>query len=137
MDRKTREEGMVFAPRWTADGLIPAIAQDRASGRVLMMAWMNEEALARTLQTGEAHYWSRSRQRLWRKGESSGAVQRVCEIRVDCDQDCLLLIVEQAGAGACHTGRPSCFYRRRLRPEGGDAPVLAVLSQEEGRDHQD
>ncbi len=132
MDRKTREEGRVFAPRWTADGLIPAIAQDRASGRVLMMAWMNEEALARTLQTGEAHYWSRSRQRLWRKGESSGAVQRVCEIRVDCDQDCLLLIVEQAGTGACHTGRPSCFYRRLLQEADASSPILAFVP--EGKD---
>ncbi len=131
MDRKTREEGRVFTPRWTADGLIPAIAQDRASGRVLMMAWMNEDALARTLRTGEAHYWSRSRQRLWRKGESSGAVQRVCEIRVDCDQDCLLLIVEQTGAGACHTGRPSCFYRRLMRQEDGDGFVLAFVADRE------
>ncbi|RMF75262.1 MAG: phosphoribosyl-AMP cyclohydrolase [Alphaproteobacteria bacterium] len=130
MDRKTREEGRIFAPRWTAEGLIPAIAQDHASGRVLMMAWMNEEALARTLETGEAHYWSRSRQRLWRKGESSGAVQRVLDIRVDCDQDCLLLLVEQAGQGACHTGRPSCFYRRLLRDEDGSAPLLAFLAQD-------
>ncbi len=136
MDRKTREEGRVFAPRWTADGLIPAIAQDRASGRVLMMAWMNAEALARTLETGEAHYWSRSRQRLWRKGESSGAVQRVCEIRVDCDQDCLLLIVEQTGGGACHTGRSSCFYRRLLRQEGADTPVLAFVARQGDEHHQ-
>ncbi len=136
MDRKTREEGRVFAPRWTADGLIPAIAQDRASGRILMMAWMNEEALARTLRTGEAHYWSRSRQRLWRKGESSGAVQRVCEIRVDCDQDCLLLIVEQTGTGACHTGRASCFYRRILPQEDAKAPALAFVSDlEDTRQH--
>jgi len=97
---------------WSADGLVPAIAQDAGSGRVLMFAWMNREALVRTVETGEAHYWSRSRARLWRKGEQSGHVQRVQELRVDCDGDALLLRVEQVGGIACHTGRESCFFRR-------------------------
>ena len=90
-------------------GLIPAIAQDRASGEVLMLAWMNAESLAETLRTGRVTYWSRSRGELWRKGDSSGHVQHLSELRVDCDRDCLLLLVEQTGP-ACHTGRRSCFY---------------------------
>lgn len=97
--------------RYDANGLIAAITQDAASGDVLMLAWMNEEALRLTIDTGEAHYWSRSRNTLWHKGATSGHTQRVIEIRVDCDQDCLLLLIDQTGA-ACHTGRPSCFYRR-------------------------
>jgi len=97
---------------WGEDGLVPAIAQDAASGRVLMLAWMNREALALTVDTGEAHYWSRSRRRLWRKGEQSGHVQKVKELRLDCDGDALLLSVEQAGGIACHTGRERCFFRR-------------------------
>ncbi len=95
---------------WDAQGLVPAIAQDRASGRVLMLAWMNREALSRTAETREAVYWSRSRGRLWRKGETSGHVQRVIEIRLDCDRDAVLLVVDQAGGIACHTGRESCFF---------------------------
>jgi phosphoribosyl-ATP pyrophosphohydrolase/phosphoribosyl-AMP cyclohydrolase len=98
--------------RWNADGLVPAIAQEAMSGRVLTLAWMNREALERTVATGEAHYWSRSRRSLWKKGESSGHVQAVREIRLDCDGDAVLLIVAQAGGIACHTGRERCFYRR-------------------------
>lgn len=94
---------------YDAKGLIPAIAQDKASGIVLMMAWMNAESVARTLQTGHVTYWSRSRQTFWAKGESSGHVQRLVEMRIDCDHDCLLLLVEQSGP-ACHTNRLSCFY---------------------------
>jgi phosphoribosyl-AMP cyclohydrolase len=106
------EEGTVFAPRFDADGLLPVVATSAETGEVLMLAYMNEEALARTIATGEAHYWSRSRRRLWRKGEDSGNVQRVVELRTDCDQDALWLKVETGGAGAaCHTGRTSCFYR--------------------------
>jgi len=101
---------------WTLDGLVPAIVQDASTGRVLMFAWMNREALALTVATAEAHYWSRSRQRLWRKGEESGNVQRVHELRVDCDADAVLLSVEQTGGIACHTGRERCFFRRL---EGG------------------
>lgn len=98
--------------RWDANGLAPAIAQDSASGRVLMVAWMNREALAETARRGEAVYWSRSRQRLWHKGEESGHVQKVVEIRLDCDADVILLKVEQVGGIACHTGRESCFFRK-------------------------
>jgi len=105
------EEGLVFTPKFGADGLITAVATDAASGDVLMVAHMNAEAVARTIESGEAWYFSRSRQALWKKGESSGHVQRVIELRVDCDQDALWLKVEQAGPGACHTGRRSCFYR--------------------------
>ena len=97
---------------WAENGLVPAIAQDARSRRVLTLAWMNREALARTVETGEAHYWSRSRARLWHKGEESGHVQKVREIRLDCDADALLLRVDQAGGIACHTGRESCFFRR-------------------------
>ena len=98
--------------RWAQDGLVPAVAQEAGSGRVLTVAWMNREALGRTVETGEAHYWSRSRRKLWRKGEESGHVQKVRSVRLDCDEDVVLLEVEQAGGIACHTGRQSCFYQR-------------------------
>lgn len=96
---------------WDANGLIPAIAQDSASGDVLMVAWMNREALALTVREGRAVYWSRSRQKLWRKGEESGHVQQLRELRLDCDSDVIVLKVEQIGGVACHTGRRSCFFR--------------------------
>lgn len=98
--------------KWTADGLVPAIAQDAAGGTVLMMAWMNREALQQTVETGEAVYWSRSRSCLWHKGETSGHIQRVRDIRLDCDGDTVLLNVEQIGGIACHTGRQHCFFQR-------------------------
>lgn len=98
--------------KWNDDGLAPAIAQDKASGRILMMAWMNREALQLTAEKGVAVYFSRSRQKLWHKGESSGHVQKVHEIRLDCDADMITLQVEQLGGIACHTGRESCLYRR-------------------------
>ncbi|HVE48408.1 MAG TPA: bifunctional phosphoribosyl-AMP cyclohydrolase/phosphoribosyl-ATP diphosphatase HisIE [Casimicrobiaceae bacterium] len=98
--------------RWNAQGIVPAIAQDATSGRVLTLAWMNADALERTVISGQAHYWSRSRKKLWRKGETSGHVQSVREIRLDCDSDAVLLIVDQAGGIACHTGRERCFFRR-------------------------
>ena len=97
--------------KWQADGLVPAIAQDAHSGRVLTLAWMNRDALRQTMETREAHYWSRSRRALWRKGEQSGHVQRVREIRLDCDNDAILVVVEQEGGIACHTGRETCFYQ--------------------------
>lgn len=97
--------------RWNEDGLLPAIAQDAQDGRILMMAWMNREALALTATEGYAVYWSRSRGKLWRKGESSGHRQQVRQIQLDCDGDVIILQVEQAGAIACHTGRRSCFFR--------------------------
>ena len=98
--------------KWADDGLVAAIAQDAASGKVLTLAWMNREALTRTAATGEAHYWSRSRRQLWRKGETSGHVQKVQELRLDCDSDAILLLVEQVGGIACHTGRARCFFQR-------------------------
>jgi phosphoribosyl-AMP cyclohydrolase len=97
---------------WNGDGLIAAVAQDATSGRVLTVAWMNREALKQTADEGEAVYWSRSRRKLWRKGEASGHVQKVRELRLDCDADTILLQVEQVGGIACHTGRESCFYRK-------------------------
>ncbi|MGP8232458.1 MAG: phosphoribosyl-AMP cyclohydrolase [Methylovirgula sp.] len=107
------EEGGVFTPRFDADGLIGCITLDAHDGAVLMFAHMNAEALRLTLETGVAHYWSRSRQSLWRKGDTSGQQQRVVEISTDCDQDVLLMKVVPAGdGGACHTGRRSCFYRK-------------------------
>ena len=105
------EEGLGFAPQFGADGLITAVVTDVQSSDVLMVAHMNAQAVAKTIETGEAWYYSRSRRKLWKKGESSGHVQRVVELRVDCDQDALWLKVEQQGPGACHTGRRSCFYR--------------------------
>jgi phosphoribosyl-AMP cyclohydrolase len=105
------EEGLSFAPQFDADGLITAVVTNSKSGDVLMVAHMNEEALRKTISSGEAWYYSRSRKKLWKKGEISGHVQRVVELRVDCDQDALWLKVDQEGEGACHTGRRSCFYR--------------------------
>ena len=116
---------------WTPDGLVPAIAQDAASGRVLMFAYMNREALRLTVETGEAHYWSRSRQTLWHKGDTSGQIQTVEELRIDCDQDAVWLKVTVGGdGGSCHTGRRTCFYR--AIPTGGplDAVRLAPRDAE-------
>ena len=108
---KEVEEGRAFAPKFDADGLVTCVATDARSGDVLMVAHMNAQALQRTVETGEAWYFSRSRKSLWKKGESSGHIQRVVEMRVDCDQDAVWIKVEQEGPGACHTGRRSCFYR--------------------------
>ena len=110
---------------WSEDGLVPAIAQDAKTGRVLMVAWMDRTALQRTVELGEAVYWSRSRKKLWHKGEESGHVQRVKEIRLDCDQDVLLLQIEQQGGIACHTGRESCFFSRL--ENGGWVAIDPVL----------
>ncbi|WP_339669246.1 phosphoribosyl-AMP cyclohydrolase [Dasania marina] len=103
--------------RWNSDGLIPVIAQDHQSKDVLMVAWMNREALALSVTENRAVYWSRSRQKLWRKGEESGHVQHIHEIRLDCDEDVLILQIEQVGGIACHTGRRSCFYRKLVDGE--------------------
>jgi phosphoribosyl-AMP cyclohydrolase len=105
------EEGLAFTPKFDANGLVTVVVTDAKSGDVLMVAHMNEEAIRKTVASGEAWYYSRSRKTLWRKGETSGHTQRAVELRVDCDQDALWLKVEQAGEGACHTGRRSCFYR--------------------------
>ena len=111
--------------KWDEHGLVPVIAQEAATGDILMFAWMNREALAKTVELGEAVYWSRSRKKLWHKGEESGHVQKVLEIRLDCDEDVVLLKIEQAGGIACHTGRHSCFFQKF---ENGDwntvEPVL-------------
>jgi phosphoribosyl-AMP cyclohydrolase len=113
------EEGLSFQPKFDADGLITCVATDAGSGEVLMVAYMNVEAVRKTIESGEAWYFSRSRKRLWRKGESSGHVQRIVELRVDCDQDAMWIKVEQEGRGACHTGRRSCFYRAVPLGKGG------------------
>ena len=121
--------GWLDAVRFDADGLVTVIAQDMASGRVLMVAWANRDALAETASSGHAVYWSRSRKRLWRKGEESGHRQRVREVRLDCDGDAVLYAVEQAGGIACHTGRESCFYQRL--EDGRWAAVDPVLKDPE------
>ena len=119
-----REEGLSFKPRFDASGLVTCVATDAVTGEVLMVAHMNAEALQKTVQSGEAWYFSRSRNALWRKGETSGQTQRVVEIRTDCDQDAVWIKVEQIGA-ACHTGRRSCFYRK-VESEGGGAKLVFV-----------
>jgi phosphoribosyl-AMP cyclohydrolase len=120
------EEGEGFAPKFDADGLIVCITSESGSGTILMVAYMNAQALQMTLETGIAHYWSRSRGELWRKGDTSGQVQKVIEMRTDCDQDAIQLIVEAGGDGkACHTGRKSCFYRRVTA--GADGAVLSFI----------
>jgi phosphoribosyl-AMP cyclohydrolase len=126
-DTHDREEGLAFQPKFDAAGLLTCVATDAGSGDVLMVAHMNEEALRKTIASGEAWYFSRSRNALWRKGESSGHTQRVVEMRVDCDQDAVWIKVEQTGA-ACHTGRRSCFYRAVGSGEGG--PGLSVVDAE-------
>ncbi len=113
------EEGRAFAPRFGADGLVTCVVTDARSGDVLMVAHMDAQALQKTIATGEAWYFSRSRRALWRKGETSGHVQHVVEMRIDCDQDAVWIKVEQEGAGACHTGRRSCFYRVVPLGKGG------------------
>jgi phosphoribosyl-AMP cyclohydrolase len=119
MDKAALEEGAEFAPRFDANGLIVCVTVEASTREILMVAYMNQLALDKTIETGVAHYWSRSRNALWRKGDTSGQVQRVISLSVDCDQDALMLTVEASGDGkACHTGRKSCFYRR-LDLEGG------------------
>jgi phosphoribosyl-AMP cyclohydrolase len=122
--------------RWNEDGLVPAIAQDTTSGDILMMAWMNAEALKLTAEVGQAVYWSRSRGKLWRKGETSGHQQIVSEIRLDCDEDVILLKVEQKGGMACHTGRRSCFYRKLENGQWQSVdPVLKDPDEIYGKTH--
>lgn len=120
------EEGVVLRPRFDAAGLITCVTTDAATGEVLMVAYMNAEALQKTVESGEAWYFSRSRKALWHKGETSGHVQRVVEIRTDCDQDAIWLRVDQTGGAACHTGRRSCFYRAVVPGEQGGAALKFV-----------
>lgn len=143
------EEGTVLSPRFDASGLITCVAVDATTGEVLMLAHMNAEALALTMETGEAHYFSRSRGKLWKKGETSGHTQKVREMRIDCDQDAVVIKVEMGGTGAaCHTGRRSCFYRTvplGAAPSAGTALVFtgdtprfdpaAVYGKDHGHDH--
>jgi len=124
------EEGQAFAPKFDPGGLIACVVTDIQTGALLMVAHMNAQALERTIATGEAWFYSRSRQALWKKGETSGHVMQVAEIRVDCDQDVLWLMVDEAGAGACHTGRRSCFYRAIVR-SGPDAPLTLAFRDDE------
>jgi phosphoribosyl-AMP cyclohydrolase len=130
------EEGRALAPKFDADGLLTCVATDATTGELLMVAHMNAEALAKTIASGEAWYFSRSRRRLWRKGESSGHVQRVVEMRVDCDQDAIWIKVEQAGPGACHTGRRSCFYRAVPLGKTPDASLALEFRAEKAFDPQ-
>lgn len=124
------EEGSVFTPKFDGDGLIPAIVSDSGSGEVLMFAYMNEDALRLSVDTGIAHFWSRSRRRLWKKGEDSGNTLRVVEMRTDCDQDVVWLRVQIGGQGAaCHTGRQSCFYRR-IQAEPGKSAIALVQTND-------
>jgi phosphoribosyl-AMP cyclohydrolase len=125
VDSKQIEEGLCFQPKFDDNGLIPAIAQDAASGQVLMVAFMNREALDHTIRTKQATYYSRSRKKLWRKGEESGHVQRVQQILVDCDQDCLILKVS-VDAGQCHVGYQSCFYRALKTDSATDLETIAT-----------
>ena len=126
-DKHDLEEGDRFAPKFDRDGLIVCVTTEHTTGDILMVAYMNEEALRLTLETGVAHYWSRSRQALWRKGDTSGQVQTVVEMRTDCDQDAIQISVEAGGDGkACHTGRRSCFYRR---VEAGEDGAHLVFSE--------
>jgi len=122
-DRKAVENALLFAPKFDANGLIPSVTTDATTGDVLMVAYMNEESLKKTIEIGEAVYYSRSRQEIWHKGATSGQLQKVKEMRIDCDQDCIVLKVEQTGGGCCHTGNPDCFYRKvdleSARKEGG------------------
>ena len=123
------EEGRAFTPRFDSAGLIPAIVSDEAGGGVLMFAYMNAEALRRTIASGEAHFWSRSRNALWRKGETSGNRLLVQELLTDCDQDVIWVKARLSGEAACHTGRPSCFYRR-IRGEGEGAILEIIVNGE-------
>jgi phosphoribosyl-AMP cyclohydrolase len=130
------EEGRALAPKFDADGLVTCVTTDATTGELLMVAHMNAEALAKTIESGEAWYFSRSRRRLWRKGESSGHAQRVLEMRVDCDQDAVWIKVEQAGPGACHTGRRSCFYRAVPLGKAPDASLALEVRAEKAFDPQ-
>jgi len=127
-DIKDVEEGLVFKPKFDAAGLLTCVTTDATTGDVLMVAHMNDEALRKTIASGEAWYYSRSRNSLWRKGETSGHVQRVVEMRTDCDQDAIWIRVEQSGA-ACHTGRHSCFYRAIEKAEGREARLTFVNAE--------
>lgn len=136
-DKKILEEGLEFTPRFDANGLIPALAVDAQTLEPLMLAYMNAESLAQTLEKGEAVYYSRSRQTLWHKGATSGHTQKVLKISTDCDQDALIVYVNQQGAGACHTGRQSCFYRQVDLEKSKTTPTLLFSQEERSFDPQE
>ena len=128
------ERGETFAPKFDAEGLIPVVTLSVDTGEVIMQAYMNRAALRKTVETGEAHYWSRSRQELWHKGATSGHVQKVRELRVDCDQDCLLLKVAVLGPGTCHLGYRSCFHRAVVLDGDGEGPLKLRLEEAQAYD---
>ncbi len=129
IDKKDVEEQPVFAPKFDEYGLIPAVAMDSKTKEPLMLAYMNAESLKMTIELGEAVYYSRSRQEIWHKGATSGHTQKIQEIRTDCDQDALILYVEQIGSGACHTGRQTCFYRR-VDPDAAISPTALAFTED-------
>lgn len=129
IDRKSTETGLAFAPKFDDRGLIPVTTTCAKSGDLLMQAWMNADAIKATLTTGEAHYYSRSRQELWHKGATSGELQIVKSLRTDCDQDSLWMIVDQQGGGCCHVGYPSCFYREISVDSDGDVALELVMDK--------
>ncbi|MBT7960200.1 MAG: phosphoribosyl-AMP cyclohydrolase [Akkermansiaceae bacterium] len=129
-DKASLEEKCILAPKFDDNGLIPAVAMDAATKEPLMLAYMNKQSLLMTLELGEAVYYSRSRQEIWHKGATSGHTQKVKEIRTDCDQDALIIYVEQLGAGACHTGRNSCFYRKVNLDDGKNPAALSFTKSE-------
>lgn len=133
-DKKQLEDGLEFSPKFDADGLIPALAMDATSKEPLMLAYMNEQSLRMSLEIGEAVYWSRSRQEIWHKGATSGHTQKIREIRTDCDQDAIILLVDQVGAGACHTGRNSCFYRKVEAPGEDGMAKLSLITEDRAFD---
>lgn len=126
-DKKQLEESLTFAPRFDENGLIPCITTSAKTGTVLMLAWVNDEAIRQSIKTGQAHYWSRSRQKLWHKGEHSGNTQKIIEMRTDCDQDCLWISVEMTEEASCHTGRQSCFYRAIDLKEGANSGQMHFI----------
>jgi len=128
-DKKAVEEKAIFAPKFDENGLIPCVAMDSVTKEPLMLAYMNEESLKMTLKLGEVVYYSRSRQEIWHKGATSGHTQKVVEIRTDCDQDAVIVYVDQQGAGACHTGRNSCFYRK-VDLEAGSTPTALAFTED-------
>lgn len=128
-DKIAVEEGAVFSPKFDDRGLIPVVTTCADHGGVLMQAWMNAEAIMKTLETGEAHYFSRSRQALWHKGATSGEIQTVISLKADCDQDSLWLEVKQQGGGCCHVGYPSCFYRTAILDDRGQVVLRTILDK--------
>lgn len=137
MSKKEKEEGLILTPTFDKNGLIPCVTTCAETSDVLMFAFMNEEALSKSIETGEAHYWSRSRQSLWHKGATSGHIQKIIEMRTDCDQDCIWIKVKSK-SGACHTGRKSCFYRKiQIDPKAMPEAKMHFIDDEKLFDPKD